>query len=62
MIVVDFLTLIYWKMTGASDPDKYTDLWQNSLIMNHVAFYKYISVFEEMVVLKQPRLIFSGVN
>ena len=36
--VVDFLTLIFWQMTGPSDPDKHTDLWQNSQIMNHVAF------------------------
>ena len=42
-------------MTGPSDPDKHTDLWQNSLIINHVAFQKYISDLEEIVVLKQPR-------
>ena len=28
--IVDFLTVIYWQMTGPSDPDKYTDLWENS--------------------------------
>ena len=28
--IVDFLTLIFWQMTGPSDPDKHTDLWQNS--------------------------------
>ena len=36
---VAFLTLIYWQITGPSDPDKHADLWQNSLIMNHLAFY-----------------------
>ena len=36
--IVDFLTVIYQQMTGPSDPDKCIDLWQNSLIMNHVTF------------------------
>ena len=39
-------------MTGQSDPDKDTDKWRNTEIMNHVAFQKYISVLEEVVVLK----------
>ena len=56
--IVHFLTLIYVQMTGQSDLYKCTVLWQNALIINHVAFYKYISVLEEVVVLKQPRLIF----
>ena len=61
--IVDFLTSIYGQMTGQSDPDKCTDIWQNSLIYNHVEIYteykeKYISVLEEVMVLKQPRLIF----
>ena len=40
--IVDFLTVIYQQITGSSDPDKCTDLWQNSLIINHIAF---INVF-----------------
>ena len=54
---VHFLTSISGQMTGQSDPDRDANLWQNSLIINHVAFLKYISVLEKMVVLKQPRLI-----
>ena len=30
--IVDFLTVIYQQMTRPSDPDKCTDLWQNSNI------------------------------
>ena len=36
--IVGFLTVIHQQMTGPNDPDKCTDLWQNSLIINHVAF------------------------
>ena len=36
--IVDFLTLVYGQITGQSDPDKYTDLCQNTLIINDVAF------------------------
>ena len=54
---VDFLTLISGYITGQSNPDRPTDLCQNSLIIKHVAFQKYISILEKVVVLKQPRSI-----